>query len=241
MGDLRKAVEAEIGKTVGTELTVSRQHKSNSNVPRSKDIGYSAGVYVPSVYLYADMIASSALVRQHPTETVARVFKAFLQVAVRIIRGHDGHIRSFDGDRVMGVFSGDDRAARAVKASMQIKWACDELLQPSLHAKFKSFKSSGWRLSCAVGIANGESLLIHAGIRDNDDLVSIGRNANLAAKLSDLRQGSYTTFIGAGAHGELTDSALNSKGVPMWDGPYSIDLGGEQRKYYRSSFRWRIS
>ena len=238
MGKLRESVDAEITKTVETTLSTSRQQKSNDGVPEPSDIGYSAGVYVPSVYLYADMIDSSALVRQHPAETVARVFKTYLQVAVRIIRHHGGHIRSFDGDRVMGVFSGDDRANRAVKAGMQIKWACSELMQPALYAKFKSFKKSSWVLRCAVGIANGEALLIRAGIRDNDDLVSIGRNANLAAKLSDLRQDRYTTFIGAGAYSELSDATLNSQGRSMWDGPYGLDLGGETKQYYRSTFRW---
>lgn len=210
------------------------------HVPRAGDIGYSEGVFVPSVYLYADMIDSSALVRQHPPETVARVFKTYLQVAVRVIRSHEGHIRSFDGDRVMGVFSGENRAVRAVKAAMQIKWACAELIHPALRKRFKSLQVSGWQLKCVVGIANGESLLIHAGIRQNDDLISVGRNANLAAKLSDLRQGNFTTFIGVGAHSELDDATLESNGKTMWDGPYSIDLGGEKKRYYRSSYRWAI-
>lgn len=58
---------------------------------------------------------SSGLVRKHPAETVTRVFKTYLQVAVRIIRNHDARIRSFDGDRGIGVLSGKDRAVRAVK------------------------------------------------------------------------------------------------------------------------------
>jgi class 3 adenylate cyclase len=236
---LREAVDAEIAKTVGTKLTTRKQEKSNANVPKPGDIGYSEGVYVPSVYLYADMIDSSGLVRAHPSETVARVFKTYLQVAVRIIRSHDGHIRSFDGDRVMGVFSGDNRADRAAQAAMQIKWVCRELIQPKLKLTFKSIQDSGWQLKCAVGIANGEALLIHAGIRDNDDLVSIGRNANFAAKLSDLRHGTSTTFIGAGAHSELSSRLLKAKdGRDMWEGPFTMELGGETKRYYRSSFWW---
>lgn len=237
MAKLKDDVEAEIAKTVGTKLTTRQQQKTNGNVPRAADIGYAEGVVVQSTYLYADMIDSSSLVRKHPSDTVARVFKTYLQVAVRIIRSHGGHIRSFDGDRVMGVFAGDNRAERAVKAAMQIKSACVDLIQPALHEKFRSIRDSGWRLKCATGVAEGEALLIRAGIRQNDDLVSIGRNANLAAKLSDLRKGSYTTFIEAEVYKALPESRLKSKGVSMWEGPFTIDLGGETKRFYQTSYR----
>lgn len=237
MARLKDEVEAEIAKTVGAKLTTRQQQKSNEDVPKASDIGYAEGVLVPSVYLYADMIDSSGLVRNHPPETVARVFKTYLQVAVRIIRSHGGHIRSFDGDRVMGVFAGNNRDERAVKAAMQIKAACADLIEPALRDKFRSIKESGWRLKCATGVAGGEALLIRAGIRQNDDLVSIGRNANFAAKLSDLRKGTYTTFISEEVHRALPESRLVSKGVLMWQGPFTIDLGGETKRYYQTSYR----
>ncbi|ARC58392.1 Adenylate cyclase 2 [Frondihabitans sp. 762G35] len=237
---LKDDVEREIKSTVETALSTSKQQLSNDKVPKSSEIGYSGGVYLQSVYLYADMIDSSGLVRHHPPETVARVFKAYLQVAVRVIRAHDGYIRSFDGDRVMGVFAGPDRAIRAVKAAMKIKWSVEALVQPALRSQFKSLQDSGWKLQGAIGIANGEALLIRAGIRDNDDLVSIGRNANFAAKLSDERHGNYTIRIGAGAHALLNDDTRLSSGVNMWEGPYSMKLGGEDKNYYRTSYRWKL-
>lgn len=118
---LRSAVEDDIVKTVNTSLTTTERNDGViESVPDPAKMGYSQGVYLPSTYLYADMADSSGLVAIAPPDTVARVMKAYLSVSTRIIRANNGHIRSFDGDRVMGIFAGTDRNTRAAKSALQI-------------------------------------------------------------------------------------------------------------------------
>lgn len=238
---LKDDVESDIKKTVKTALsTTTRTSATDQSVPASEDLGYSEGVYLPATYLYADMADSSGLVSASPADTVARVMKAYLVVSTRIIRSHNGHIRSFDGDRVMGIFAGTDRFNRSVKAAMQIQWAMKEHVQPAISSQFKSIKDSGWKLNHGCGIASGQALLVRAGFRGNDDLVSVGDAPNLAAKLSDLRETYYKTFIGKGTYGSLTEPAITTDGVNMWTGPYDQKMGGRTFEYYKTNFYWKF-
>lgn len=238
---LRSDIEGDIAKTVNTRLgTTVRTDIALETVPDPSKMGYSEGVYLPSTYLYADMADSSGLVAVSPAETVARVMKAYLSVSTRIIRANNGHIRSFDGDRVMGIFAGNDRYSRAAKSALQIKWAMNSLVQPAIASQFGSIKESGWQLRHACGIASGKSLLVRAGFRGNDDMISVGTAPNLAAKLSDLRQDHFSTFIGSGTYNKLNDAAKLSKGVDMWRGPFSYAMGGKTYSYYKTSYFWRL-
>lgn len=210
-------------------------------VPTTETVGYNQAVKLAATYLYADMVDSSGLVAASPKETVGKVLRLFLDLSVRIIRARGGHIRSFDGDRVMGVFIGVGRFDAAVKAAMQIRWACDELIQPKIRAKYKSVQQSGWTLKPGCGIASGDAFIVRGGVRKtSNDLVSVGLAPNLAAKLSDIRNPPFSTRIGAATYKSLTSAARLSKGAEMWEGPLSLAMGGKTYQYYGSSYRWMI-
>ncbi|NJC23624.1 class 3 adenylate cyclase [Arthrobacter pigmenti] len=236
---LKSDVEGDIAKTINTKLTTTERNDGViETVPDPAKMGYSEGLYLPSTYLYADMADSSGLVAIAPADTVARVMKAYLVVSTRIIRSNKGHIRSFDGDRVMGIYAGPNRYDRAVKSAMQIKWAMRNLVQPAITKQFGSIQKSGWQLKHGCGIASGKSLLVRAGFRGSDDMISIGTAPNLAAKLSDQRQGKYSTLIGGNTYNKLTDALKLSKGVHMWEGPYTHVMGAKNYSYYKTSYHW---
>ncbi|MDQ0730440.1 adenylate/guanylate cyclase domain-containing protein [Arthrobacter sp. B1I2] len=238
---LKADVESDIVKTVNTSLTTTERNDGTiESVPDPAKMSYSEGLYLPSTYLYADMRDSSGLVGIAPADTVARVMKAYLSVSTRIIRSNNGHIRSFDGDRVMGIYAGPDRYTRAVKSAMQIKWAMNELVQPAITKQFPSIRNNNWQLKHGCGIASGKSLLVRAGFRGNDDMISIGTAPNLAAKLSDLREHPYNTIIGGGTYKQLSREAIVHKEENMWTGPYDFKMGGKNYTYYKTSYRWRI-
>lgn len=223
---------------IGSNFTV----RNGQVVPKTDDVGFNEAVKLQATYLYADMADSSGLVAISPKETVGKVLRLYLDLSVRIIRRNGGHIRSFDGDRVMGIFVDSGRCDASAKAAMQIKWACKELIQPKLVAKYGSIKNSGWVLKSGTGIASGEAFIVRGGVRKSgSDLVSVGSAPNMAAKLSDIREDPYHVRIGAGSYSDLTDAGRLSKGTNMWQGPYTLKMGGKEYKYYRSSYWWSIA
>lgn len=220
--------------------------RRSSKVPATTDVLYGQGVSIAATYLYADMVDCSGLnAACGPDEvaTAAKVIRLFLDVSVRIIKSHGGEIRSFDGDRVMGIFVGDSRQDRAVMSAMQIKWACQKLLQPKIDETYDVLAAAGWKLKPGCGIASGgRTLVVRGGVRHQDnDLVSVGVSPNLAAKMSDYREGSYSIVISKATYENLTDVAKLSKGVDMWETGPEISMGGTNYPSWKSSYRWKIT
>ena len=142
-------------------------------------------------YLYVDMRGSSTFTGAHRRQTVSKIYKAFHLCMVETIKHENGKIRSFDGDRVMGIFDGSRKVNNAVEASMLMVGCLKDILQP----KIKSYYSNE-NFEIGIGISTSKVMIIKAGVGyddNNRDLVSIGTSANLAAKLSD--QGSSPNRI----------------------------------------------
>ncbi|MGW9467359.1 adenylate/guanylate cyclase domain-containing protein [Cellulosimicrobium funkei] len=240
MATLKEQVDEAV-EEVSKTWTRTTWSTTTTAVPDPDDMGYSDAKMVQATYLYSDLIDSSGLVKAADShEEVASVMSAFLKVAVRIIRAENGHIRSFDGDRVMGVFTGAKRTSRSVRAAMKIEYAVSSLLDPQIQSVFKSLEGAGWHIRAMTGIATSKALLVRAGIRNNSDLLSVGVGPNLAAKLSDLRDtlAGHRIAIGKGTYDGLDGSAIMSKGKNMWTGPYSLSMGGGSYSYYTSNYRW---
>ena len=140
--------------------------------------------------MYADIDGSTGLVDTRSKEFCAEVYKVFLYLSSRIIRAEGGEIRSFDGDRVMGVFVGDSKNTSAAKAGLKINYAVKNILNPSLGSVYEGYPG----ITHTVGIDTSELLAVRAGIRGSNDLVWIGRAANHAAKLNNL-QSKFATRI----------------------------------------------
>jgi len=241
MATLKEQVDEAVA-AVSKTWTKTTWPSTSTTVPDPDNMGYSDAKLVQATYLYSDLIDSSGLVKAAAShEEVASVMSAFLKVAVRIIRAEDGHIRSFDGDRVMGVFTGANRQTRSVRAAMKIKYAVGGLLDPKIQSAFKSLRDADWHIRAMTGIATSEALLVRAGIRNNSDLLSVGVGPNLAAKLSDLRDADagHNIAIGAGTYVALAEGLTMSKGQDIWAGPFGLSMGGGTYKYYTT--RYRIS
>ncbi len=58
-----------------------------------------------------------------------------------------------------------------------------------------SIGQSEFEISHCTGIDKGSVLAVKAGHSGSNDLIWVGRAANLAAKLSDIREEGYLTFI----------------------------------------------
>lgn len=229
-------VETGVAGVLGPPWNV----RDGTVVPDPEDITLVNGaVKLDATYMYADLADSSTLAQKVSDQVAAKAIRAYLNAAVRIVRHFEGEIRSFDGDRVMAIFVGSGKNTRAVKSGMAINWAVSKVLRPQFDAKWPTLNDL-WTLRQAVGIASGEAFLVNAGVRGNRDLVSVGSAPNVAAKLSDLRQGNYQTFITASVYGNMNDSVkYSSRGhTNMWIKRSPIAVGGQSFEIYGSTW-WK--
>lgn len=201
-------------------------------IPETKDLGLSnVGRRLTATVLYADIDGSTRLVEGYNAQFAAEIYKTFLLCSTRIIRLNGGEVRSFDGDRVMGVFIGDVKNSNAAKTGLQINYAVKKIIGPALK---KQYNSPNYELRHTVGIDTSDMLVIRSGIRNNNDLIWVGSAANYAAKMNSLSS-EYPTRISSAVFQKLNEKSKYG-GEPkrlMWA---SADWNGNT--IYRSTWHW---
>ncbi|MGQ4732578.1 adenylate/guanylate cyclase domain-containing protein [Streptomyces sp. Ju416(a)] len=232
----------DVEKAVTSVVCSNWNTRNGVVVPETEDVSLSNGaVEVDAVYLYADLADSTSLARDFTRTTAAKVIRAYLDAACRVIRARGGKIRSFDGDRVMAIFMGSTKNTDAAKCALQINYAVQKIVRPKAEANLSSLKTQGFEIKHCVGIDSGKALIVRGGVRGNNDLVSIGRAPNIAAKLSDIRNGDYRTYVTKDVYNDMLGSAkTSSDGRSMWEGPFTREVGGEKITVYKSTWRWSL-
>lgn len=219
-------------------------------VPTTESIVQKDGaVSLRAAYLYADMADSTGMADKFEREDAAKIIRSYLHAVSRVLKDRGGEIRSFDGDRVMAIFVGDDAADDAVDAALRITWVVDNIVHDELMAYNKAYRDewieNDWRVRHRTGIDLGTAFIVRAGVRGNNDLVSIGSAPNIAAKLSDYKGGGRT-IITEYVWDKLSYSNCYSKNsssdspdaVSMWTDPHTTSLGGGTWQTIRTS-SWR--
>lgn len=229
---LKEDVEAGVSGVLAPEWVV----RDGQVVPETQDIALGNGaVRLEATYLYADMADSTGLAQGYHDWAVAKVVRCYLNAATRLIRARGGHIRSFDGDRVMGIFIGDSKNSNAAKAALNISWAVSFVINPALKDKWSGFT---WEMGHGVGIDTGSAMLVRGGVHGQNDIVSIGGAPNVAAKLSEIR-GQRNINISAAVYERLNEESKYAKGVDMWEAQGTQAYGGKSISYYGSSYYWQ--
>jgi class 3 adenylate cyclase len=191
--------------------------RDGQTVPETDAVILAAGaVKLTATMLYADL-ADSTAITMYNTSVAARLFKAYLACGSRLIRSYDGYVRSFDGDRVMGVFIGELKNTHAVQCAMRIDWVFWNVIVPKFRESYPVFADGTYTLDHGIGLDTNDVLVVRAGIRNNNDLVWVGRAANAAAKLSGIRSFPHSVYITEDVYSVMTDAAKLSNGLDMWE------------------------
>lgn len=206
-------------------------------IPETKNIGLgNYGKKLTATVLYADLDDSTNLVRNHSVEFAAEIYKAFLYCAAKLVIRFNGSIRAYDGDRVMGIFQGDNANTDAVKAALKLKWVVDNIVSKRLS---RQYPRKAYQLKYTVGIDCSQLLAVRSGIRNSNDLAWIGDAANLAAKLNNLPS-DYSTWITHRVFDELVDVAKfgGHPSQSMWEKRSWTAMG--DMTIYRSNWSWAL-
>lgn len=235
----------DLRASTATLMTTPWNARNATKVPRTSEVALADGaVQMTATYLYADLADSTELQQRHGADIAARVTRMYLNGAARLIRSNDGSIKSYDGDRVMGVFVGNTMRNNAVWAAMQLCWLVDEVICPLVKDATNDGKVY-WQVTHGVGIDTGDVVIARAGVRNLDgdtahnDLVSIGRAPNVAAKLSALRDRPPITVTADVYNGLNGVRRLDANGEDIWLGPQVTAVGPYSLGLYSTRYRWK--
>lgn len=235
------ALKDDVANEIDGILSQPWNDRDGTVVPSTNDVALAGGgVHLDVTVLYSDLADSTELVMEHDRRTAARVMKCFLATCTRIIKAQGGDIRSFDGDRVMGIYIGDYKNSSAAKTALKINWAFENLLKPRIHEKYSSVKNGTYQLNYATGIDSSKVLAVRGGVRGSNDLIWVGRAPNVAAKLSNIREPLYRSYITADVYKKMNDeakyTAKDGQRVDMWEARSHSSVPG--MTIYRSSYLW---
>ncbi|MBI5384095.1 MAG: adenylate/guanylate cyclase domain-containing protein [Verrucomicrobia bacterium] len=224
----------ELRQEVDAILKTKWESRDGCVVPSTETIQLgNDAVKLKGTVFYADLADSSGLVQGHKSWFAAEVYKSYLACACRVIRNHGGEVTAFDGDRVMAVFIGDIPNTSAAKAGLKLNWTIEKILNPKIK---QAFPDATYAIRHAVGIDTSDLFIARTGIRGSNDLVWVGRAANVAAKMCGLRHGGNYVYITKAVLDKLNDSSKYGGGDSkqwMWE---SLQWNGET--IYRSGWIW---
>lgn len=228
------ALKDDLENYVQKVLDETWERRAGRKVPDPEDVPLkNLAVELDATVLYADLAASTKMVKTKKDWFATEVYKNYLYCASRIIRHRGGSITAYDGDRVMGVFIGDSKNTNAANCALQINYAVTKIIMPKIKTKHPG---ADFTLRQRVGVDTSRLFIARTGIRGSNDLVWVGNAANNAAKLAALDP-KYPSYITAAVYDAMNKSSKFG-GDPsrnMWKDLGTSDLG---YKIYGSTW-WR--
>ncbi len=240
--------DEEIRATTAAILNTRWSERESAEVPKTDDVVHRNGaVKIEAAFLYADLAGSSDLQQAYLNPFVAKALRMYLDGTCRIIRKFGGSIKSFDGDRVMGVFAGNAKRNDAVRAAYAIEWLVQDVINPLVKKRHESNCTKVWIADHGVGIDCGEVFIARAGVRNrsgehnHNDLIFVGKAPNVAAKLSSLRhedRGPIVITSNVYRYLKEEQKKFVSSDRRIWTGPRSEAVGPYAAELYRTGY-WR--
>ncbi|CUX70546.1 MULTISPECIES: adenylate/guanylate cyclase domain-containing protein [Agrobacterium] len=232
------ALLKELKDNVSSVFSSSWSTRDGRVVPAPEDLKLSndAIVFERATVLYADLTGSTNMVDVAGWQKSAEIYKTFLYCSGRIIRNMGGTITSYDGDRVMGVFIGEAQCTSAVKAAMKINWAVQEVIHPAYK---KQYPDSKIQVGQVVGVDTSQIRAARTGVRGDNDIVWVGRAANYAAKLTEIKQ-SEKTWITKDVYEYMHDEVKYGGNPPQHMWSKHIWTEHDRSDIYGSTWWWSI-
>lgn len=227
---------SELQAGIDEVLKTKWERRERSKVPEAEDLKLgNDAVELEGTVLYADLADSTGLVQGYKDWFAAEIYKVYLMVAAELIRNQGGTVTAYDGDRVMGVFIGDNKNTAAAKCALQVNYMVTKEINPRIK---QAYPNTAFQVAQAVGIDTSKLFIARTGVRGSNDLVWVGRAANYAARLCALRDGSYASIITAEVYNKLAKDAKVGGTPPqdMWT-KFTWDEFGIVA--YRSSWYWK--
>jgi class 3 adenylate cyclase len=229
---LKEELEEAVTKIFGETWT----ERDGQGVPLPEDLKLgNDSVNLEATVLYADMSDSTKLVDSYKPNFAAEIYKAYLTCAARIVKGEGGNITAYDGDRIMSVFIGDAKNTTAARAALKINGAVLDIINPAL---IQQYPKIDYRLKHVVGVDTSSICVARIGVRNDNDLVWVGRVANYAAKLCAINEAN-TAFITGEVFNRLNDSSkYGGQKELMWKEREWTQMNN--MRIYSSTWKWGV-
>ena len=137
------------------------------------------------VVLYVDLVGSTTMTLEMPSEKIAIIVSSFSQEMAAVIRQHHGYVLKFVGDAVIGYFVAEALPLLAADNAVNCAKAMLAVIEKGMNPILNQYDYPD--LMVKIGLDFGQSIIVRYGSNPESSHVDLmGPAMNIAAKIQAL-------------------------------------------------------
>lgn len=174
---------------------------------------------VKMIIVYVDLVGSTQMTLELPTEKLAIIISSFSQEMGFVIRHHDGYVLKFVGDAVIGYFVAQENPLVAADNAINCAKSMISVIERGINPILNEYDYPDLRVK--IGMDFGENTIVRYG---GDELKShvdiLGPGMSIAAKITSLAKPNQI-LVGEDVyeklHPTLKQSFKEIEGIDRWN------------------------
>jgi len=138
------------------------------------------------VVLYVDLVGSTTMALEMPSEKIAIIMSSFAQEMAAVIRQHNGYVLKFVGDAVIGYFVAENNSLLTADNAVNCAKSMITVIQKGINPILDQYDYPD--LQVKIGVDFGQNIVIRYGSdKENSHVDLMGPAMNIAAKIQNKR------------------------------------------------------
>ena len=185
------------------------------------------------VVLYVDLVGSTTMALEMPSEKIAIIISSFAQEMAAVIRQHHGYVLKFVGDAVIGYFVAESSTIRPADNAVNCAKSMNTVIQKGINPILNQYDYPD--LMVKIGVDFGQNIVVRYGADEiNSHVDLMGPAMNIAAKIQNMAKPNQI-LIGSDVCQRLDSNSQKDFQQIIWkDGEwkYRSRLTGELYQVY---------
>ena len=137
------------------------------------------------VVLYVDLVGSTTMALELPSEKIAIIMSSFAQEMAAVIRQHHGYVLKFVGDAVIGYFVAEGNSLLTADNAVNCARSMNTVIQKGINPILNQYDYPD--LMVKIGVDFGQNIVVRYGAdKINSHVDLMGSAMNIAAKIQNM-------------------------------------------------------
>ena len=137
------------------------------------------------VVLYVDLVGSTTMALEMPSEKIAIIMSSFAQEMAAVIRRHHGYVLKFVGDAVIGYFVAEGNSLLTADNAVNCAKSMNTVIQKGINPILNQYDYPD--LMIKIGVDFGQNIIVRYGAdKINSHVDLLGPAMNIAAKIQNM-------------------------------------------------------
>jgi class 3 adenylate cyclase len=166
------------------------------------------------VVLYVDLVGSTTMALEMPSEKIAIIISSFAQEMAAVIRQHHGYVLKFVGDAVIGYFVAENNSLLMADNAVSCAKAMNTVIQKGINPILNQYDYPD--LMVKIGVDFGQNIVVRYGSDEiNSHVDLMGPAMNIAAKIQNMAKPNQI-LIGSDVCNRLHPESQNNAHKIIW-------------------------